>query len=116
MSDFFRIIVFNQLQVSNIMARKQKKIDEFQMRALDEMFRRVGFEGYDEEFAQQPYWFTKREWTLEEDVAFTKWFIDEYSKTFREPKYIAKEVAGWFIFNYGWKTKKMYQLDDKHRR
>jgi hypothetical protein len=116
MSDFFLILVLNQLQVNNIMPKKQKKLDQFQMRALDEMFRRVGFEGYDEEFAQQPYWFTKREWTLEEDVNFTKWFIDEYSKTFREPKYIAKEVAGWFVFNYGWKTKKMYQLDDKHRR
>jgi hypothetical protein len=49
---------------------------------------------------------------LEEDVAFTKWFIEEYRKTFRAPKYIAKGAAGMFVFNYGWKTKKMYDKID----
>jgi hypothetical protein len=96
--------------------RKQKKLDEFHLKALDEMFRRVGFEGYDKEFTQQNHWFTKREWTLEEDVDFTKWMAEEYRKTFRSSKSEAKEVAGWFVFNYGWKIKKMYQLDDKFRR
>ena len=91
---------------------REQKRDEFYERALDEMFKRVGFEGYDEEFAQQPYWYTLREWTLEEDVAFTKWFIEEYRKTFRAPKYIAKGAAGMFVFNYGWKTKKMYDKID----
>ena len=86
---------------------RQKKLDVFYLKALDEMFRRVGFDGYEKEFTEQPFWFTMREWSSEEDVSFTKWFIDEYSKTFREPKYKAKEVAGWFIFNYGWKTKRM---------
>jgi len=105
---FFVLLYSINLKVQQMTSRQKKKLDEFHMRALNEMFRRVGFEGYDEEFAQQPYWYTMREWTLEEDVQFTKWFIDEYIKTFREPKYLAKEVAGMFVFNYGWKTKKMY--------
>ena len=88
--------------------RKQKKLDDFYLRALDELFRRVGFDGYDEEFAQQPWWYTQREWTLEEDVDFTKWFITEYMKALKAPKYIAKGAAGMFVFNYGWKIKKEF--------
>ncbi len=93
----------------------EQKRDEFYQRALEEMFKRVGFDGYDEEFAQTPYWFTMREWTLEEDVNFTKWFIDEYVKSLKAPKYIAKEAAGMFIFNYGWKLRKEYQLEGKRK-
>ena len=88
----------------------EQKRDEFYDRAFDELFRRVGFEGYDEKFAQQEWWFTKREWTLEEDVDFTKWFITEYMKSLKAPKDIAKGAAGMFVFNYGWKIKKEYQL------
>ena len=87
--------------------RKQKKLDDFYELALEEMFKRVGFESYDREFTNQQWWFTKREWTLEEEVDYTKWFIDTYSKTMGEPKYKSKEVASMFIFNYGWKLKKM---------
>ena len=91
---------------------KKQKEQEFYTRALDEMFRRVGFDGYDEEFAQQPYWYTLREWPLKDDVDFTKWFIDEYSKELKVPKYEAKEVAGMFIFNYGWKIVKEHDKID----
>ena len=94
------------------MTRREKKREDFYLRALDEMFKRVGFEGYDEEFAQQPYWYTLREWTLEEDVDFTKWMIEEYRKTFRAPKYIAKGAAGMFVFNYGWKIRKEHDKID----
>jgi hypothetical protein len=94
----------------------EQKRDEFYQRALDEMFKRVGFDGYDEEFAQQPYWYTLREWTLEEDVNFTKWFIDEYVKSLKAPKYIAKQAAGAFVLNYGWKLRKEFQLDGKFKR
>lgn len=95
---------------------KQKKLDEFQRKALDELFRRVGFHGYDEEFAKQEWWFTKREWTLEEDVDFTKWFIDEYAKEFRVSKSMAKEVAAIFVFNYGWKICKEHEYNKNFRR
>jgi len=92
--------------------RRQKKIDDFYLRALGEMFRRVGFEGYDEEFTQQPYWYTLREWSLAEDVDFTKWMIEEYRKTFRCSKYIAKSAVGMFVFNYGWKVRKEHDKVD----
>ena len=88
----------------------EQKRKEFYDQAFDELFRRAGFEGYDEEFAQKPYWFTERSWTLEEDVNFTKWFVEEYRKTFRCSKHIAKWAAGMFVFNYGWKIQKEYQL------
>jgi hypothetical protein len=87
---------------------KKQKEQEFYTRALDEMFRRVGFDGYDEEFAQQPYWYTLREWPLKDDVDFTKWFIAEYMKALKAPKDIAKGAGGMFVFNYGWKIKKEY--------
>jgi hypothetical protein len=92
------------------MTHRQKKIDDFYLRALDEMFRRVGFEGYDEEFAKKPYWYIERSWSLEEDVNFTKWFTEEYRKTFRCPKYVAKGAAAMFVFNYGWKIQKEYEI------
>lgn len=88
----------------------EQKRDEFYDRAFDELFRRAGFEGYDEKFAQQEWWFTKREWTLEEDVDFTKWFIAEYMKALKAPKDIAKGAAGMFVFNYGWKIKQEHQI------
>jgi len=95
---------------------RQKKLDAFHLRALDEMFRRVGFDGYDKSFTEQDGWYAKREWTLEEDVAFTKWFIDEYAKEFREPKYRAKEVAAIFVFNYGWRISHSHQVNPKFKR
>ena len=95
------------------MIKKQEKIDKFYLRALDEMFKRVGFDGYDREFTEQPFWYTKRNWTLEDDVNFTKWFIDEYRKTFRCAKYIAKEVASMFVFNYGWTIRKEFDKIEK---
>lgn len=85
--------------------KKQKKLDEFYLRALDEMFRRVGFESYDREFTNQEWWYTLREWTLDEESDFIKWFIDDYSKTMRESKTRSKDVASMFVFNYGWKLK-----------
>lgn len=103
--------MFNK-RIKVMSPRKQKKLDDFHLRALDEMFRRVGFEGYDRSFTDDQWWYTKREWTLEEDVAFTKWFADEYQKLFRSSKQEAKEVAGIFVFNYGWKIKKMYDTVD----
>lgn len=90
--------------------RRQKKIDDFYLRVLDEMFRRVGFEGYDKSFTDDQWWFTKREWSLEEDVNFTKWFTEEYRKTFRCTKHIAKGAAAMFVFNYGWKVKQEHQI------
>lgn len=92
--------------------RKQKKLDDFHLLALDELFRRVGFEKFDRAFTEEQWWYTKREWTSEEDVAFTKWFIDEYRKTFRCSKEVAKGVANVFVFNYGWKVKKEFDKLD----
>lgn len=90
--------------------RKQKKLDEFYLRALDELFRRVGFDGYDREFTNQQWWYTLREWTLEEDRQFSQWFADEYRKTFRCSKTIAKDTASMFVSNYGWKVKQEHQV------
>ena len=99
------------------MTKKEKqKLDKFHNKALDEMFRLVGFEGYDKKFAQQDHWFTKREWSLEDDVNFTKWFTDEYAKEFRVSKSMAKEVAAIFVFNYGWKIRKEHDFYKDFRR
>lgn len=96
--------------------RRQKRYDEFYLRVLDEMFRRVGFDGYDKEFTNQQWWYTLREWTLEEDRAFAQWFIDEYRKEFRSSKILAREVASIFMLNYGWKIKQVHQVVDGFKR
>lgn len=96
--------------------RKQQKLDQFYLRALDELFRRVGFDGYDKEFTNQQWWYTLREWTLEEDLNFTQWFADEYRKAFRCSKYIAKGAASVFVFNYGWKVKQENQIVSGFKR
>lgn len=83
----------------------KKKIEDFRKIALDEMFRRVGFSGYDPAFTEQDKWYTLREWTLEEERSFMEWMIDSYSKTFREPKYKSKEAVRMFNLQYGWKVK-----------
>lgn len=88
------------------MSRKtqQEKLDHFFNHAFSKMFEMVGIK-YDKSFINQPFWYTKHEWTREVETSFKEWFISEYRQQFKKKKIYAEDEARWFLFNYGWKSK-----------
>ena len=85
--------------------KSQEKIDEFMDHALDMMFKAVGFDCFDEEFTKQPDWYTKREWSKEQQDEFRDWLISECRTKLRMRKKQAEVEAGFFLLSWGWKTK-----------
>jgi hypothetical protein len=81
---------------------------------MAEMFKRVNAE-YDSEFIMQDFWFTKYEWTLEEQESFRIWFYEQLRNNTSLRNFILQskycdsktinKVSYEFIFNYGWKIK-----------
>lgn len=82
---------------------------------FQELFRRVGDE-YSTDKTQGDFWFTKHEWTEEEQKDFIKWLTDYLMahkdarhELMRYPirnKKRCEQTAMWFNLQYGWKTKK----------
>lgn len=91
---------------------RQTKYDKFFINALDKMFMTVGFEKFDREFTNQEDWFTKREWTEEEEREYKQWFVNECKTKLRMNKKAAELEAGYFLLQFGWKTK--YIEEDKN--
>jgi len=87
------------------MTSTSKAYDRLIDEALDKMFQAVGFEKYDYEFTLQPNWYTLREWTPEQESKFKTWFLSALKKRLKYNDYSANKVAGFFLLNYGWKTK-----------
>jgi len=82
------------------------KVDKFRKEALDEMFKRVGFNGYDKRFTEKrANWYSLNTWSEKEELRYKEWFIEKYIKTFKSNKTFAKSEASWWLFNYGWKCK-----------
>ena len=92
-----------------LMMRKNtnSKEEKFIAKAKDQLFRAVGFDGFSQSFVDAyPYnWYRQREWNVEQEAEFKKWFIDEYVKTFKSTRKYAQSEASWFVFSYGWKVK-----------
>jgi len=82
------------------------KKSEFIEDALKEMFTYVGKE-YSEDFCKQDAWYTKYQWTEQQELDFMAWFVNEYRKRFRSNKRTAKEEFGFFNLMWGWKRKKV---------
>lgn len=80
------------------------KEQKFLNKALDRMFKAVGFEKYDKSFTDNYSWYTLRTWADEEEREYKQWFTDEYLKTFKGSKKNAASEASWFLFRYGWKV------------
>lgn len=81
---------------------KENKRKEFFAEAMNRLFQTVGFEYFDEEFINHPFWYTKKSWTPEDEHIFTTWFVDEFIRTFKKSKKYAIEECRWFLLNYGW--------------
>lgn len=87
-------------------SRKDKQT-VFVKKALNELFIRVGFDGYDQELVDKypNNWYVQREWTEEQEESYKQWFVGQYQKVFRSTKEYARSEASWFLFTYGWKYK-----------
>ena len=86
---------------------KKNKKERFLEKAKDKLFRAVGFDGFSQSFVDAyPYnWYHQREWNVEQEAEFKKWFTDECTKVFNHSKRHAQSEASWFVFSYGWKVK-----------
>jgi hypothetical protein len=80
------------------------KVDKFMAEALDEMFKRVGFEGFDKEFTNQENWYSKKSWTKEDSEKYREWFVNRFAKTFKCHKSLAEKEFCWFNLMWGWKV------------
>jgi hypothetical protein len=80
------------------------KFDKFLKKALNKMFIDVGFKQFDEEFASQENWYTKKTWTTEQESQFKKWFIAEAKKDLKFNTKMAEKEHAWFNLKWGWKT------------
>jgi hypothetical protein len=79
------------------------KFDKFLAKALDKMFKCVGFDSFDKEFTDQDDWYSKRTWTQKQSQEFKKWFVSEGKKDLKfNTKMMEKEHA-WFDLKWGWK-------------
>jgi hypothetical protein len=79
------------------------KLDIFIQKALNEMFRVVGFDKFDEEFVKQPDWYSKKTWNSETERAFRDWFIKAAKKDLKLTEAAAEKEFSWFNFKWGWK-------------
>lgn len=80
------------------------KVDKFMMEALNEMFKRVGFEGFDKEFTNQENWYSKKSWTNEEFEKYKEWFVNRFAKAFKCHKSLAEKEFSWFNLMWGWRV------------
>lgn len=84
------------------MLKDKEKIQKFYDDAFDKMFQMVGLEKADKTFMNQPFWYTKHKWSLDQENNFKEWFLDEYRKRFKKNKRYAEDECRWFLFQWGW--------------
>lgn len=70
------------------------------------MYKAVGLSGFDEQFAKQEQWYSKRTWTTRQREEFRKWFVVNARKDLRWPKYVAEREFALFDLMWGWREKK----------
>lgn len=80
---------------------EQKFFDEI----LDNMFKAVGFDKFNEEFTKQEEWYKKKTWATKQQDNFRQCFIAKARKDLKWSKKTAEREYGWFNLNYGWKIK-----------
>ena len=82
-----------------------KNYDKFLRKALDKMFKIVGFKSFDKNFADQEDWYNKKTWTREQSEEFKKWFISEAVKDLKFSKRMIEKEYSWFYLTWGWAEK-----------
>lgn len=87
---------------------KKTKFELFLDKALDQLFKSVGFKQYDSKFTQQDDWYTKRTWTSDQEKLYKQWFIQTIKKDMKMNTFEAERSYSLFNLNWGWKS------EDKH--
>ena len=79
------------------------KFDKFLTKALDKMFKCVGFDSFDREFTYQDNWYSKKTWTQKQSEEFKEWFMVEGKKDLKFNKQMLHKEYAWFDLKWGWK-------------
>ena len=79
------------------------KIKKFLDKALNEMFKSVGFESFDSEFVKQKEWFSQKSWSEETEKKFKAWFYETAKKDLKWNKTVIEKEYSWFNLMYGWR-------------
>lgn len=88
------------------MKTPSNRIEKFFQKALDVMFRSVGFDGFDEEFSKKSDWYARREWTPQQKDDFRNWFISSSRKDLKWSKQLADKEFALFDLIWGWREKR----------
>jgi len=90
------------------MTKNQIKVQNFINKALNELFKSVGFKRYDSTFVDEfpNDWFTRFAWEKETEEKFKQFFIENARKDLKLSKEKAEKECDWFLLNYSWKNKK----------
>lgn len=78
------------------------KFDKFLIKALDKMFKCVGFDSFDKEFTDQDNWYNKKTWTRNQSQEFKKWFVSEGKKDLKFNAQKMEKEHAWFDLKWGW--------------
>lgn len=87
------------------MGTSSNKTEKFFHKAIDTMFRAVGFDGFSEEFVKQDHWYSRREWTLRQRNDFRDWFVAAARKDLKWTKRTAENEFSFFDLMWGWRQK-----------
>jgi hypothetical protein len=81
---------------------RSAKIDKFLEKAIDEMFKAVGFEGFDKDFTNQKEWYLKKSWSEDQRTKFKSWFIKKATSDLNWSVSTAEKEFSYFDLSYGW--------------
>ncbi len=82
---------------------RRSKTEAFFKKALDAMFKAVGFDGFDPDFARQENWYAKREWSRQQREDFRKWFVASARRDMKWSIRTAEQEFSLFDLMWGWK-------------
>lgn len=83
---------------------RDPKLNKFLNKALNKMFKFVGFKEFDEKFTKNPDWYCRKSWSYDTQEKYKEWFYATAKKDLKwNDKTIEKEYS-WFNLMYGWKV------------
>ena len=82
----------------------KNKVDKFILEAVKKMFSTIG-EKYTAEFVLDKTWFQKKQWDVQQEKKFKKWFISTARKRLGWNKALSEKEYSWFNLMWGWSYK-----------
>ena len=82
----------------------KNKIDKFILEAVQQLFKTIG-EKYTPEFVLDKTWFQKKQWDVQQEKKFKKWFISTARKRLGWNKTLSEKEYSWFNLMWGWSYK-----------